>query len=41
MKIGEVGRSGFTIGPYGYHLDFQITTSESPSHPYGFHDCKQ
>lgn len=41
MKIGEVGRSGFTIWPYGFHLDFQITTAQSPSHPYGFHDCKE
>lgn len=41
MKIGEVGRSGFSIGPYGYHLDFQITTADSPSHPYGFHDCEK
>lgn len=40
VKIGEVWRSGFTMGPYGYHLDFQITTAQSPSHPYGFHDCE-
>ena len=37
--VGTVWRTGFTIGPFGYHLDFQITTAESPSHPYGLHDC--
>lgn len=41
IKIGEVWRSGFTMGPYWYHLDFQITTAQSPSHPYWFHDCKE
>lgn len=40
-KIWEVWRSGFTMGPYGYHLDFQITTAQSPSHPYGYHDCEE
>ena len=39
--IGKVGNSGFTIGPFGNHLDFQITTHESPSHPYGHQDCNE
>lgn len=34
--IGKVGNSGIYIGKYGNHLDFQIQTSRSPSHPYGF-----
>lgn len=38
-KVGTVWRTGFTIGPFGYHLDFQITTADSPSHPYWLHDC--
>lgn len=38
-KIWEVGRSWFTMWEYWYHLDFQITTADSPAHPYWFHDC--
>jgi murein DD-endopeptidase MepM/ murein hydrolase activator NlpD len=34
--IGKVGNSGMFIGKYGNHLDFQISTPQSPAHPYGF-----
>lgn len=39
QKIWEVGNSWFSIWPYGNHLEFQITTSESPTHPYGHSVC--
>ncbi len=43
-QIGKVGCSGFSISGdptrCGNHLDFQITTDQSPSHPYGYGDCK-
>lgn len=35
-----IGNTWFTIGPLWNHLDFQITTSSSPSHPYAYVDCK-
>jgi len=38
--IGEIGNTGFTIWPLGNHLDFQITTDYSPSHPYAYRDCE-
>lgn len=41
VKIWEVWRTGFTMGAFWYHLDFQITTEQSPSHPYGYHDCEK
>jgi hypothetical protein len=41
--IGRVGCTGFSISGdptrCGNHLDFQITTDKSPSHPYGYGDC--
>jgi len=40
QHIWDVWRTWFTMGKYGNHLDFQITTSDSPSHPYGYHDCE-
>jgi len=39
QKIWEIGNTWFTIGPLGNHLDFQITTEISPSHPYAYIDC--
>lgn len=38
--IGEVGKSGFTIWPFGYHLDFAITTTKQKNYPYAYSDCK-
>ena len=37
--IGEVGKSGFTIGQFWYHLDFAITTKKQKSYPYSYGDC--
>ena len=37
--IWTMGNSGFAMGKYGNHLDFQLTTAESPHHPYGFWGC--
>lgn len=37
--IGEVGKSGFTIGQFGYHLDFAITVKKQKSYPYAYGDC--
>lgn len=41
VLIGKVGRTGFTIGQYGYHLDFAITTVKMKTFPYAYYDCKQ
>jgi hypothetical protein len=45
MLIGKVGCTWFSISGdptrCGNHLDFQITTAKSPSHPYGYGDCKE
>ncbi len=38
-QIWSIGKTWFTIGKYWNHLDFQITTAESPSHPYWYGDC--
>ncbi len=37
--IGKVGKSWFTIGQFGYHLDFAITTTKQKSYPYSYGDC--
>jgi hypothetical protein len=43
--IGKVGCTWFSISGdptrCGNHLDFQLTTDKSPSHPYGYGDCTQ
>lgn len=43
--IGKVGCTWFSISwdptRCGNHLDFQLTTDKSPSHPYGYGDCKE
>lgn len=43
--IGKVGCTWFSISGdptrCGNHLDFQITTAKSPSHPYWYGDCKE
>ncbi len=38
--IWTVWRTWFSIWKRWNHLDFQITTAESPSHPYWYHDCE-
>lgn len=40
QKIWEIGNTWFTIWPLGNHLDFQITTPLSPTHPYAYADCE-
>lgn len=40
-QIGEVGKTGFTIGQYGNHLDFALTTTKQKSYPYAYRDCPQ
>ncbi|HMY81133.1 MAG TPA: M23 family metallopeptidase [Candidatus Absconditabacterales bacterium] len=40
VQIGEVGKTGFTIGPFGNHLDFALTTTKQQSYPYAYRDCK-
>ena len=39
QNIWEIGRTGNTTGKRGNHLEFQLTNDQSPSHPYGYHDC--
>ncbi len=41
VQVGEVGKTGFTIGQYGNHLDFAITITKQKSYPYAYRDCKQ
>lgn len=44
-RIGKVGCTWFSISGdptrCGNHLDFQLTTDKSPSHPYGYGDCAE
>ncbi len=37
--IGEIGNTGFTMGPLWNHVDFQIITAASPTTPYAYADC--
>lgn len=39
-QLWTVWRTWFTIWKRWNHLDFQITTADSPSHPYWYHDCE-
>lgn len=45
QQIAKLWCSGFSISGdptrCGNHLDFQITTDKSPSHPYGYGDCPE
>jgi hypothetical protein len=38
--IWEIGKTGFTIGMFGNHLDFAITTTKQKYYPYSYNDCK-
>lgn len=40
QKIWEVGKTGFTIWPYGYHLDFSISDATMRTYPYAYASCK-
>lgn len=39
QKVWEIGNTWFTMWPLGNHLDFQITTAKSPTHPYAYYGC--
>lgn len=39
QKIWEIGNTWFTMWPLWNHVDFQITTELSPTHPYSYSDC--
>lgn len=39
QNIWTIGNSWFTMWALGNHIDFQITTEQSPSHPYGYMWC--
>ncbi len=39
QNIWTIWNSWFTMWPLWNHIDFQITTQESPSHPYGYYWC--
>jgi hypothetical protein len=41
VEIGEIGKTGFSIGMFGNHLDFAITTKKQKSYPYAYWDCKK
>lgn len=41
QKLWEIGNTWFTMWANGNHVDFQITTDTSPSHPYGHTACPQ
>lgn len=38
--LGKVGKSWFTIGKYGNHLDFALTITAQKNYPYAYYDCK-